>query len=218
MLRTPSLTLMLVFALIMTGLLYVAKTQRPPLPGKLLPKSPHTVSVAADQLADALQNGPWVSPGLSGPALYSIGYRACPNCIAYERSEFEDLHKAGIDTRVIVFARREVSTAAERAVVADLACTREWPIYHRWMADVEEAYYHQYGIPPAPEGDTRRSACLEWGRIVYERVAAIMASNGWNMETPALYWQNKNGEWRFFAGDNARGKRLIRRELGVPQS
>lgn len=216
MLRTSTVTLFLAFMLILGGLFYVAKYQRPPFPGKHLPKTPQTIRIATDQLADALENAPWVSPGLDGTKLYAIGYRACKGCISYQNSEFEDLHAAGIDTRVILFARRALSYTAERAVIADLACTREWPIYQRWMADKEEMYYERYGTPPAPEGDTRRKACLDWSRIVHDRLAGIMADNGWAMETPALFWQNAKGEWRFFVGDSAQGKRMIRRELGVP--
>lgn len=214
--RTPILTIALVFALIMLGLFYVAKYQRPPVPGRWLPKTPQTLHVDAAQLSDALENGPWVSPGLDGPRLYKIGYRSCPDCISFERTEFDDMHAAEIDTRVILYARRSISTAEERAVIADLACTREWPIYERWMSDVESAYYYRYGVPPAPETSKQRTACLEWGRIVRDRVAKILADNGWTMETPALFWKNTKGEWRFFLGDDTRGKRLIRRELGVP--
>ncbi len=216
MLRTPALVITLVFALIMVGLLYVAKYQHPPVPGVLLPKIPQTILIDADQLSDTLEHGPWVSPGLDGPILYKIGYRSCPDCISFERTEFADMHAAGVDTRVILYARRKFSTAPERAVIADLACTREWPIYERWMSDVEGAYYFNYGVPPAPETSKRRSACLEWGRIVRDRLGQIMARNGWNMEVPALFWKNKDGQWRFFLGDDERGKRLIRRELGVP--
>ncbi|MDQ7018891.1 MAG: hypothetical protein Q9M33_06975 [Robiginitomaculum sp.] len=216
MFRTPVLVPVLVFSLIMLGLLYVAKYQRPPVPGRLLPKTPQTLHVDADQLTDTLEHGPWVSPGLSGRVLYKIGYRSCPDCISYEHTEFKDLHAAGVDTRVILYARRNLSSAPERAVIADLACTREWPIYERWMSDVEGAYYFNYGVPPAPETSERRSACLEWGRIVRDRVGQIMARNGWNMEVPALFWKNDKGEWRFFLGNDARGKRLIRSELGVP--
>ncbi len=216
MLRSPALIITMLFTLLVAGLLFVAKYQRAPLPGKLLPKAPQTIQVDANKLGTILQNAPWVSPGLSGPVLYTIGYRACPNCIAYERTEFDDLHRAGVDTRAIVFARRKVSTPNERAVAAELACTRDWSIYEHWMEDVEEAYYENYGVPPAPKGDKRRSACLEWGRMVYDRIDVIMQKNGRSMETPGLFWKNKKGDWRVFLGDDARGKRAIRRELGVP--
>lgn len=216
MVRSPSLVLLVIFGFFVAGLAYVGKYERPPVPGKLLPKTPQTLHIGAAALADALEHGPWVSPGLPGKRLYKVGYRTCTDCISYERTEFADLHAAGVDTRVILYARRGESTAPERAVIADLACTREWPIYKNWMADVPDAYYYHYGVPPAPETDQRRAACLEWGRIVRDRLDVIMAKNHWAMEVPALFWQNDKGEWRFFLGDNKRGKRLIRRELGVP--
>ena len=217
MLRAPVLAPVLVFVLMLAGLFYVARYQRLPLPGRLAPKSPHTVRLDADQLADALAHAPWVSPGGAGPVLYKIGYRACPDCIAWDHTELPALLAGGVQTRILIYARRDLSTARERAVVAELACARAWPLYQRWTDDVEAAYYYRYGTPPAPEPDTARSACLERGRKVRDQVAHIVAKNGAAMQTPALFWQNKSGQWRFFMGNNARVNRLIRRELGVAQ-
>ncbi len=216
--RIAILAPVLVFLIILSGFFYVAVFEKPPVPGKLLPKTPQTVRVGTKELTEALSNGPWVSPGLPGKALYKIGFRSCGDCINYELTEFEDLHESNIDTRVMLYARRENSGAAERAIVADLACTREWSIYHRWMEDVPDAYPEIYGMPPAAESSTQRNACLEWGRVVRDRVANVMQQNGWSMEVPALFWRAKNGDWRVFLGDDERGKRIIRRELGVPQA
>jgi hypothetical protein len=216
--RLPFLGPILVFLLIVAGFAYVAVYEKPPVPGKMLPKTPKTITIAADELSDALTHGPWVSPGLPGKALYKIGFRSCPDCVNYERTEFEDLHAAGIDTRVILYARRGNASPAEEAIIADLACTREWPIYERWMADVPDAYPVVYGMPPAANSSSQRAACLEWGRVVRDRVTDIMQRNGWPMEVPALFWQAENGDWRVFLGDDSRGKKLIRRELGVPKA
>ncbi len=218
MMRLALFAPLLVCALFLAGFAYVAVYEKPPVPGKLLPKRPQTIRIGADELADALTHGPWVSPGLSGRVLYKLGFRACGDCINYEHTEFADLHAANVDTRVILYARRKKSTEGERAIVADLACTREWPIYQRWMEDVPGAYGEVYGMPPSAESDQRRGSCLEWGRVVRDRVAHVMAQNGWPMEVPALFWQNDKGQWRVFLGDDKRGKKLIRRELGVPQA
>ncbi len=216
MLRLPVLAPLAVFIMIVAGLAYVARNGRPPLPGRLLPKAPHTVRIDSAELAQALQQSPWVSPRQEGPVLYKIGYRSCPDCIAWDRTELPHLIAAGVQTRIMLYARRKASTANERAMVAALACGRDWKMYARWTRDVEAAYYHRYGVPPAPETDQRRRACLEQGRMARDRIAQVMNRNGWSMETPALFWQNHKGEWRFFMGNNASANRLIRRELGVP--
>jgi hypothetical protein len=216
MIRNSKFIILFGVIVVILSALYVLKYQRTRLASILFPKSPQTVEIDAEELADALLNGPWVSPGLKGRILYKVGYRSCPDCIAYERSEFAALHNAGVDTRVLLFARRKSSTAEERAVIAELACTRNWQIYTRWMEDVEQAYYYHYGIPPAPDTDPKRAACLEWGRTASDRVEAVLINNGRAMETPALFWQNDDGKWRFFLGNTDRGKRMIRRELSVP--
>ncbi|VAV94302.1 hypothetical protein MNBD_ALPHA06-577, partial [hydrothermal vent metagenome] len=97
-----------------------------------------------------------------------------------------------------------------------LTCKRDWTIYSRWMEDVPDAYPVVYGMPPMVQGSTQREACLEWGRVVRDRVANVMQQNGWPMEVPALFWRARNGDWRVFLGDDKRAKRIIRKELGVP--
>ncbi|MBL4596411.1 MAG: hypothetical protein JKX99_07515 [Robiginitomaculum sp.] len=215
--RVAILVPVFVFFMILAGLAYVAIYEKPPVPGKLLPKTPQTIKIGVAELTDALTNSPWVSPGLPGKALYKIGFRTCPDCINYELTEFKDLHAANIDTRVMVYARRAKASAAEQAIVADLACTRDWNVYIRWMEDVPDAYAEIYGLPPAANSNQQRAACLEWGRVVRDRVANVMLQNGWPIEVPALFWRADNGDWRVFLGDDKRGKRMIRRELGVPQ-
>jgi len=215
--RIAVLVPIIVFMLILAGIAYVAVFEKPPVPGKMLPKTPQTITIGVAELNDALTNAPWVSPGLSGKAIYKIGFRTCPDCINYELTEFKDLHKANIDTRVIVYARRGQTNTVEEAIVADLACTRNWSIFTRWMEDVPEAYAEIYGTPPAANSSKQRTACLEWGRIVRDRVANVMQQNGWPMEVPALFWRAQNGDWRVFLGDDKRAKRIIRKELGVPK-
>lgn len=207
---------LLVFGLILAGIGFVAVFEKPPIPAKLLPKTPITITVGIGELTDALTHAPWVSPRLSGKAFYKIGFRTCPDCINFKLTEFADYQQANIDTRVILFARREISSAEEQAILADMACKRDWTIYSRWMADVPEAYGETYGLPPAANSSKQRSACLEWGRIVHDRIANVVEQNGWQMQSPALFWRAENGDWRMFLGDNKRAKRIIRKELGVP--
>lgn len=213
--RSTVFALLFVAAAVFAGTWYVAVYQKPPVPGRMLPRHPSTVKVGVAELTDALEHGPWVSPGLKGKRIYKLGFRTCPDCIRWDKTEMKAYHDAGIDTREIIYARAK-DTPAIKAVTADLACTREWTIYERWMADVPEAYTEKYGMPPAPETDQRRTACLQWGQIVHDRVKAVMKQNGWALEVPALFWRAPNGDWRVFLGDDHRAKREIRRELGVP--
>ncbi len=215
MLRLPVLAPVLMFAILVAGLGYVIHTKRAPLPGRLLPKAPHTVRVDADALAAVLHQAPWVSPGGTGPVLYKVGYRSCPDCIAWDRSVLPGLLAAGVQTRILLYARRQGATALERAMAAALACGRDWQMYERWTGDVEAAYAHRYGVPPEPQAGTRLGACLEQGRQARDRIEQILAENGLNMETPALFWQDSKGAWRAFMGNNARVNRRIRRELGL---
>ncbi|VAV89762.1 hypothetical protein MNBD_ALPHA06-898, partial [hydrothermal vent metagenome] len=185
--RIAILAPVLAFLLFISGFVYIALYEKPPVPGKQLPKTPQTVTVGVAELTDALSNGPWVSPGLTGKVLYKIGFRSCGDCINYELTEFPALHAANVDTRVILYARRGNADATEEAIIADLTCKRDWTIYSRWMEDVPDAYPVVYGMPPMVQGSTQREACLEWGRVVRDRVANVMQQNGWPMEVPALF-------------------------------
>ena len=67
---------------------------------------PKTIVKHQAEITRILEGSGWVSPGGSGKTLYMVSFRACPDCIRYETEEFPKLHKAGVDTRVIVIARR----------------------------------------------------------------------------------------------------------------
>jgi hypothetical protein len=98
---------------------------------------PHQIGKHQDEIAKILEGSGWVSPGLTGPKLYVIAYRDCPDCNRYENAEFPKLQKAGVDTRVIMIARPDLegaaqSTAAERATVAELWVNRGWALFQNW--------------------------------------------------------------------------------------
>ena len=68
---------------------------------------PHTITRHQAEIAKLLERSGWVSPGLGGPKLYEIGFRSCEDCIRLRLEEFPKYHKAGVDTRVIMVARRD---------------------------------------------------------------------------------------------------------------
>src|SRR5262245_54932109 len=86
---------------------------------------PHTITRNQAQIAKLLESAGWVSPGQTGPKLYMVSFRSCPDCIRYKTEEFPVLQAVGVDTRVIEIARADYnglarSTPAERATVAEL--------------------------------------------------------------------------------------------------
>ena len=91
---------------------------------------PKTITRHQAEIAQILEQSGWVSPGLPGPRLYMVSFRTCPDCVRFKAEEFPKLHKAGVDTRVIMIARPdkngvERSTAAERVLRATLADVAE---------------------------------------------------------------------------------------------
>src|SRR6202789_4145068 len=100
------------------------------------------------EIAALLENAGWVSPGLSkDKVLYMLSWQSCPPCIVYERDEFPKLHAAGVDTRVIVYARATSSTPAERAGVAELWKNRSWELWKRFVK-VPTSTWTAEGLPP----------------------------------------------------------------------
>lgn len=193
---------------------------RPPVEGNLLPTRPIVVLEGADRLGAALEGAAWVSPGLEGgPVLYDVGFRACSDCLSYKRLEFDDLHAAGVDTRVLLYAPsagRYEAGAAEQAVLAELYRTRDWELYETWYEGAPDAYYARPDQPPPVAGDPAREALIEAGRAARDEIAGVMAANGWGMEVPALFWRDaEDGRWRAYLGDTARGRAHVRRALGV---
>src|SRR5690606_28274664 len=100
---------------------------------------PVTVTRNQAEIQRLLDEASWVSAGGGGEPLYIIGYRDSLAMQTYEREEAPKLRAAGVEVRLIVFARPDreglaQSTAAERATVAELWLTRDWTLYQRWTA------------------------------------------------------------------------------------
>ncbi len=193
-------------------------TVRSPVEGKRLPARPSPVRIDAAKLDAILEASPWVSPGLEGPVLWNIGFRACSDCIAFKETTFPALHAAGVDTRVMLYAPISgtyEAGAPEKAVLAELVATRDWALYEAWYESSAPAYYASQELPPAVEGNPEREAAIAAGRAAHDAVADVFAANGWDMERPALLWKDEAGRWMVFMGDTPRGRRLITRALGL---
>lgn len=180
---------------------------------------PTEITQQAPQIERMVQQAGWVSPGLNGPKLYVVGFRACPACIAYEREQFPALHQAGVDTRVILFARRdaggmETSTIFERSTVAELWLNRDWGLYQRWMRTAPVSAWTAQGIANA-DGDGARRAVVEGGRTFVEQLTGYLEPNGVDWATPMLIWRTQDGRLMACACADERSWRYVRADLGV---
>lgn len=176
---------------------------------------PHVITRGSARLAELVQSAGWVSPGRGGRPLYMISFRSCPDCIRLEKAQFPALQASGIDTRVIMVARRSKSTPAERSGVAALWSTGGWPLYERWTS-MPVAAWTADGLPPA-DGDPARTALVEKGRTLVDALQPILAANGVSPQVhfPTLLWQDAQGRWRGCNCEDPRTYRALRRELGV---
>ena len=173
----------------------------------------HTITKDKGKILDLLKQSGWVSPHLKGKALWMISFRSCPDCIRFEKEQFEDLHKASIDTRVIVVARRSKSTPAERTGVGELWAKREWKTYEDWTSIPVEAFTGE-GMPSG-DTDPTRTALVERGRKFIDDLTPLLAENGLPMHYPTLIWQDAKGRLRGCACEEGETYTFFRKDIGV---
>lgn len=179
---------------------------------------PKTIDKHQDEIARILETSGWVSPMTGDKKLYMISFRSCPDCLRFEAEEFPRLHKAGVDTRVIVVARPtengiEHSTAVERATVAQLWLGRQWPLFEAWHA-VPDATWTGPGIVPA-DGDMARTAVVEAGRKMVSDLTPLLRDNGITFAYPLLVWWTKDGKMHGCACEKKETYGRVRKELGA---
>lgn len=169
------------------------------------------------EIAGLLDNAGWVSPGLSNrKVLYMVSWQACPPCIVYEREEFPKLHAAGVDTRVIMYARREHSSAKERAGVAELWKNRSWAMWKRFTASPTSSWTAD-GLPPdtVPE----RAALVARSQDFVDRMRTLMADNGIgtakHLNLPTLVWRDKAGRLRGCGCEKVETRKYVLQELSA---
>lgn len=177
---------------------------------------PKTITRHQAEIAKLLQEAGWVSPGLKGGPLYMVSFRTCPDCVRFEAEAFPGLQAAGVDTRVIMVARRDVngmakSTAVERATVAQLWLTREWRLMESWMGMPAQAWTAP-GVPAA-DGDMARTAVVESSRALVDQLKPLLKDNGVKFAYPMLIWWNAKGELRACPCEKRESYDHVRREL-----
>lgn len=179
---------------------------------------PRTIIRHQAEIVQLIEHSGWVSPGLKGRPLYMVSFRSCPDCIRFKTEEFPKLQAADVDTRVIEIARRDVnglakSTPIERATVAQLWLTRDWKLLEAWESVPVEAWKAP-GIPPA-DGDMARTAVVESGRSMVDRLRPLLRDNGIDLRYPTLIWWNDKGQMRACACEKRQTYRFVRKELGA---
>jgi hypothetical protein len=180
---------------------------------------PHTLTKNQDSIAKMLDQAGWVSPHLTGPKLYVIAYRACPDCLAFETAEFPKLQQADVDTRVIVVARPDLngqalSTSAERATVAELWLNRSWKLFQQWSLAAPDTWTAP-SVAPA-DGDGARTAVIEAGRQMVSDLTPELADSGVPFAYPTLVWWTRDGRMRACACGAPQTWKYVQAELAAP--
>lgn len=167
-----------------------------------------------------LNRARWVSPGIKGPAIYMISFRTCPDCVRFKHEEFPKLHKAGIDTRVIPFARPNLSDGTpksrvgERAAIAEIWERRNWAFFTEWSEIPVDAYDTLEDRPMDAEKDPARMKRVEDARAWVADMRAALAKNGVQIAYPAILWK-RDDQWRVCMCETAAQTKMILKELGV---
>ncbi len=180
---------------------------------------PVTVTRNQAEIQRLLDEASWVSAGGGGEPLYIIAYRDSAALQRYEREEVPKLRAAGVEARIILFARPDreglaQSTAAERATVAELWLTRDWTLYQRWTA-TPVRNWTAAGIPAA-DGNLARGAVVEAGRAFVTRLAADLNEAGLQARYPLIIWRDREGFMKACACSDSRSWVFIRDDLDAP--
>jgi hypothetical protein len=169
------------------------------------------------EIAALLDSAGWVAPGLSkDKVLYMVSWQSCPPCLVYERDEFPKLHAAGVDTRVIVYARAASSTPQERAGVAELWKNRSWELWKQFV-HVPTSAWTAEGLPPdtVPE----RAALVAKSQDFADKMRVLMSENGIgtreHLNLPTLIWRGKDGHLRGCGCEKVETHKYVLEELGA---
>lgn len=182
---------------------------------------PVTVTRNQAEIQRLLDESSWVSSGGGGEPLYIIGYRDSSAMQRYEREEAPKLRAAGVEVRIVVFARPDReglarSTAAERATVAELWLTRDWTLYQRWTATPTNNWTAA-GIPAA-DGSLARTAVVDAGRQFIATLGQELRGNGLQAAYPLVIWRDREGYMKACACSDDRSWAFVRDDLGAPDS
>jgi len=180
---------------------------------------PVTVTRHQAEVQRLLDESSWLSAGGGGEPLYIVGYRDSAAMQRYEREEAPKLRAAGVEVRIIVFARPDregltQSTAAERATVAELWLTRDWTLYPRWTATPSNNWTAA-GIPAA-DGNLARGAVVTAGRDFVGKLTEALGGEGLSAGYPLVIWRDREGYMKACACSDNRSWAFVRDDLDAP--
>ncbi|MBX3476805.1 MAG: hypothetical protein KF910_14090 [Brevundimonas sp.] len=180
---------------------------------------PVTLTRHQAEIQRLLDEASWVSGGGGGQPLYVVGYRDSAATQAYEQEEGPKLRAAGVETRVVLFARPDreglaQSTAAERATIAELWLSRDWTLYQRWTA-TPSRQWTAAGVPAA-DGNLARSAVVEASRQFSDRLGGLLRDAGVSTRYPLIIWRDREGFLKACACTDKRSWAFIRDDLDAP--
>ncbi|MFN4288459.1 MAG: hypothetical protein ACK4E3_08190 [Brevundimonas sp.] len=180
---------------------------------------PVTITRNQAEIQRLLDEASWLSAGGGGEPLYMITYRDSASGQRFELEEFPKLRAAGVEPRVIVFARRDreglaQSTAAERATVAELWISRDWALYQRWTA-TPARNWTATGIPSA-DNTIARAAVVDASRDFVTRLEQLLRGAGVPTGYPLVIWRDREGFLKACACTDARSWVFIRDDLDAP--
>ena len=173
------------------------------------------------EIQQLLDEASWVSGGGGGEPLYIIGYRDSASSQRYEREEADKLRAAGVEARVVIFARPDregqpQSTPGERATVAELWLSRDWSLYQRWTA-TPSRNWTAAGIP-ASDGNLARSAVVDASRQFVEALNRFLRDAGVPTGYPLVIWRDSEGFMKACACSDARSWPFIRDDFNAPDA
>lgn len=179
---------------------------------------PVTVAENAAEIEALLNRSMWLSdPGGDRPVWF-VGYRDGGVADRYQSEELPRLKAAGLEPRMILFARPDVegqpqSTAAERSTIAALWLTRDRALYQRWMA-TPVANWTAEGVPPA-DGDLAREAVVGATRDFAEQLRDLLAPSNLPEGWPLVIWRDEQGFLKACACANRRSWPFVRDDVGA---
>lgn len=180
---------------------------------------PVTITRDQAEIQRLLDASSWVSDGGGGQPLYIVAYRDSQALQRYERDEVPKLEASGVEARFILFARPDregqvLSTAAERATVAELWLSRDWSLHQRWMATPSNNWTAA-GLP-ASDGNLARSAVVDASRQFVAKLSDALSANGLQVRYPLVVWRDREGFLKACACSDSRSWAFIRDDLGAP--
>lgn len=165
---------------------------------------PVTLTSGAVALEDALLDAPWLGPENDGPVVWAITRADCAACGSLPPSVLTELAEEGVDVRVIAVAARGGDGAIENA--AALAHARDWNALREWSESAP--------LEPTTSDKAAIEGYAEWGRASYDRIAALLRSNGVEPQLPVLLWR-RGPEWRAVTKGGRAALDAVRHDLSV---